>query len=103
MPDIEVQQPALSSEVVADVLRRGLGEGVVVSVEGADEVMVRQGMLRRAKVTVRRSGTSSVLEVRGQAPPVPVMMLTWRVVNERGIARRVAEVLRADEGLGARS
>ena len=41
------------------------------------------------------------LEVRGQSPPVPVLMLTMRMVNERGIARRVAAVLQASEELGA--
>ena len=101
MPAVEVRREGLSADEVVEVLRRGLGPGYEVRADGGAEVLVRRGTFTRAKVTVAPVPGGVSLEVRGQSPPVPVLMLTMRMVNERGIARRVAAVLQASEELGA--
>lgn len=101
MPRVVVHQEGVSATDVAEVLRRGLGPGYEVRAESSTEVLVRRGTLSRAKVTVASVPGGVSLEVRGQSPPVPVLMLTMWMVNERGIARRVAAVLHDSEELGA--
>ena len=98
MPSVLVRREGVSSDEVAEVLRRGLGSSYEVRAGGA-EVLVRRGTFSRAKVTLAPVPGGTAFEVRGQSPPVPVMMLTMRVVNERGIAQRVSEVLEACEEL----
>lgn len=101
MPDVVVHREGVSVGEVVEVLRRGLGSGYEVRADGGAEALVRRGTLSRAKVTVASVPGGVSLEVRGQSPPVPLLMLTMRMVNERGIARRVAAVLHDSAELGA--
>ena len=92
----------ITPERTAEVLGRELGTEYQVETGGGNSVLVRRGFLGRARVTVLERTGATVFEVRGQRPSLPLLMLTARIVNERGIARRVAGLIGQSEELGAR-
>lgn len=101
MRRITVDRIGITPERAAEVISRGLGTGYQVETGGGNSVLVRRGFLGRAKVTVLERTGATVFEVRGQSPSLPLLVLTARIANERGIARRVAELIARSEELGA--
>ena len=101
MHSVTVDRVGITPERMAEVLGRELGTEYQVETEGGSSVLVRHGFLGRAKVTVLERTGATVLEVRGQRPSMPLLMLTAGIANERGIARRVAGLIGRSEELGA--
>lgn len=92
MQSIKVRRSGISLKDAADVIEHGLGEGYTAQVEDGDSaVLVRKGSTGRAKVRLREEPGGTVFEVRGQGAGFSPLIL--KVVNERGIARRVAAVI----------
>ncbi|GEM_PF-2982367 len=83
----------VSAGQVAEALRRGLGPGYQAEPDGGSEVTVRRGALQRARVTIRSVPEGTTFHVRGQGMPIPLMYFTLSFINDRGLARRAAEVL----------
>ncbi len=101
MHSVRVQRVDITEEAVARVIGAALGEGVAASTDGPATVSVRQGFFARARVTWRADGgVDTVFEVHGQGPPVPLGYVTLRVVNDRGLGRRVADAIKASAELG---
>jgi hypothetical protein len=92
MQSVKVRKSGISLRDAADVIARGLGEGYTAQVaEGDSAILVHKGSTGRAKVRLREEPGGTVFEVRGQGAGFsPVILM---VVNERGIARRVATVI----------
>jgi hypothetical protein len=88
MKSVKVRKSGISAEQAADVIRRGLGAGYQVQPEGGAEVLVRKGTFGRAKVRLREEPGGTVFEVTGQG-----YLITMKIANDRGIARRTAEVI----------
>ncbi len=100
MHSVRVQGVDIAEDKVARAIAAALGEGASVSAEGPATVSVRRGFFARARVTWRADGAATIFEVHGQGPPVPLGYVTLRVVNDRGLARRVAEAIKASAELG---
>lgn len=88
MQNVKVRKSGISAESAAEVIKRGLGEGYQVEPDGGAEVLVRKGTFGRAKVRLREEPGGTVFEVTGTG-----YLITMKIANERGIARRTAEVL----------
>ena len=94
MQNIKVRRRAIDAENVAGVLRRGLGSGYQVAPDGTAGVYVRKGLFTRAKVSFDDEPGGTAFTVRGQGIFVfPFSVVITRVLNDRGIARRTAEVI----------
>jgi hypothetical protein len=101
MHSVKVHRVGISEQQAAEMIGRGLGTGCKVEVGRVAEVTIRKSALSRAKVTLREEVDGTVFEVRGQSPSFPLLVLTLRVANDRGIARRVAEAIDQSEDLRA--
>ncbi|HEX6522782.1 MAG TPA: hypothetical protein VF070_22685 [Streptosporangiaceae bacterium] len=88
MTSVKVRRSGISAEDAAEVIRRGLGEGYQVQPSGGAEILVRKGTFGRAKVRLREEPGGTVFDVNGQG-----YLITMKVANDRGIARRTAEVI----------
>lgn len=98
MQSVKVRRTGITAQQAAEVIRRGLGRGYQVEPEGETEILVRRGTFGRAKARIREEPGGTVFEVRGQGLPVPLLVLSLQFMNDRGIARRTADVLgNADE------
>lgn len=100
MQTVTVHRVDIAEDEVATAIAAALGEGVSASTDGPATVSVRKGFFARAKVTWRADGAATIFEVHGQGPPVPLGYVTLRVVNDRGLARRVGEAIKASVELG---
>lgn len=92
------RRTGITADELAAVISRGLGEGVEVVPDGGSEVRVRKG-LRKAKVTIDSESGGTEFRVSGVGTFfVPTSHVITRLVNDRGIAKRTAEVIgRAQE------
>ena len=88
MQSVKVRKSGITPAAAADVIRRGLGEGYQVEPEGGAEVLVRKGTFGRAKVRIREEPGGTVFDVSGVG-----YLITMKIANDRGIARRTAEVI----------
>ena len=88
MQSVKIRKSGISAENAADVIRRGLGDGYQVQPDGGAEVIVRKGTFGRAKVRIREEPGGTVFGVNGVG-----FLIIMKIANDRGIARRTAEVL----------
>jgi hypothetical protein len=88
MHSVKVRKSGISAEDAADVIKRGLGEGYQVQPSGGAEILVRKGTFGRARVRLREEPGGTVFEVTGQG-----FLITMKLANDRGIAKRTAEVI----------
>jgi hypothetical protein len=101
MPQVKVRRRGISAEDAAAVIRGGLsGEQVQVTQHGDRELEVKKGFLVRANVSISDEPGGTVFTVRGGGTALPLLIVTARLVNNRGIARRVADALGQHEGFG---
>jgi len=94
MHSVRVNRTGISPEQAAQVIRAGLGGGYEAQPAGDDQVEVRKGVAK-AKAVLRPESGGTIFEVSGQGTwlVIPFSYLVTRVMNERGIANRVADVI----------
>lgn len=93
MLQVKVRRRNISAEETATAIRGRLGDKVEVSPDGGGELSVHQGFFSRAKVKISDEPGGTVFRVRGSGPPFPLLILTMTLVNDQGIAKRVAKAL----------
>ena len=94
MPQVKVRRRGISAEDAAAAIRDGLpGEKLETTPHGDRELEVKKSFLVRANVSISDEPGGTVLTVRGGGPVIPILFLTTRVANSRGIAQRVANAL----------
>jgi hypothetical protein len=99
MPQVKVRRRGISAEDAAAVIRGSLpGEKLETIQHGDRELEVQKSFMVRANVSISEEAGGTVFTVRGGGPVVPVLFLTTRLVNSRGIAQRVANALGEHDG-----
>ena len=94
MPQVKVRRRGISAEDAAAVIRDSMpGEKLQTIQHGDRELEVQKSFLVRANVSISDEPDGTAFTVRGGGPVVPALFLTTRLVNSRGIARRVADAL----------
>jgi hypothetical protein len=88
MQSVKVRKSGISAENAAQVIQRGLGDDYQVQPDGGAEVLVRKGTFGRARVRLRDEPGGTLFEVTGQG-----FLITMKIANDRGIARRTADVI----------
>ena len=93
MQSVKVRRKGISGEQAAEAIKSGLGGGYQVQADGDGTVQVRKG-LARAKVSLRGEPGGTVFDVSGEGISVlPLLSVTTRMINDRGIARRTAAAI----------
>lgn len=92
MPTVTIDKPVTLQET-AKALQDSLGKGYDVTTPGGEEVKVKQSAAATASVHLSRDGDATTFHVRGGG------LVITRMVNEMGIAKKVAETIK--ESLGA--
>jgi hypothetical protein len=99
MAQVKVRRRGISAEDAAAVIRAGLpGEQLDISQRGDQELQITKNFFAHATVNITEEPGGTVFNVRGGGPVIPLLFVATRVVNSRGIARRVADVLGSHEG-----
>jgi hypothetical protein len=98
MPKVKVRRRGISAEDTAVVIRGRLGQDLKITPNGDRELELSKNAFVRAKVTISDEPGGTVFNVRGAGMPIPLLMLTMMYVNNRGIARRVAEAIGEHDG-----
>jgi hypothetical protein len=99
MPQVKVRRQGITADETAAAIRSSLpGERLEISQHGDRELELKKSYLVRASVSISSEPGGTVFAVRGGGPVVPVLFFSTRLVNGRGIARRVADALGAHEG-----
>jgi hypothetical protein len=99
MPQVKVRRRGITAEDTAAVIRASLaGERLEITQHGDRELELRKSFFVQAKVAVSDEPGGTVFDVRGSGPVIPLLFVATRVVNSRGIARRVADALGAHDG-----
>jgi len=88
MQSVKVRKRGISAEDAAVVIQRGLGEGYTAKADGEVEVLVRKGAFGRAKVRLNDESDGTKFDVNGQG-----FLISIKIANDRGIAKRTAEIL----------
>jgi len=99
MPQVKVRRRGISAEEAATVIRAGLpGQNLQITQRGERELEISKNFFVHATVGISEEPGGTVFDVRGGGPVVPLLFVATRIANNRGIARRVAEVLGAHDG-----
>ena len=98
MPQVKVRRRGISAEDMAAVLRGSLAEQVQITPKGEREIDVRKSFFTRARVVMSEEPGGTVVDVRGVGAPIPLVFIATLVLNNRGIAQRVASAIGAHEG-----
>ncbi len=91
MPTVTIDKPVTLQET-AKALQDKLGSGYDVSTPGGEEVQVKHSASSTASVHLSRDGDGTTFDVRGGGSVIS------RMVNERGIAKKVAETIKQSLG-----
>jgi hypothetical protein len=88
MPTTTIARPNISRDEAMEAVRQELGSDFKVKPGSHDEVFsVERGTLSGAKVHIKSDGGSTQFHVHGTG------IIIGRIVNELGIARRVASAI----------
>jgi hypothetical protein len=98
MPEVKVRRRGITAEAAGEVIHGRLGEDLKITPNGDRELEVSKNSFVRAKVSISEEPGGTVFHVRGMGLPIPLLMLTMMAVNNRGIARRVADALGEHDG-----
>ncbi|HTS95688.1 MAG TPA: hypothetical protein VMI33_03635 [Streptosporangiaceae bacterium] len=99
MPQVKVRRQGITAEEAAAVIRSSLpGDNLQITDNGERELELTKSFLVRANVSIASEPGGTVFNVRGGGPVIPLLFVTTRVLNNRGIARRVAAALGEHEG-----
>jgi hypothetical protein len=97
MPQVKVRRHNVSAEEAAAVISSRLGDKLEITPAGDSELILRRGFFARARVSVSDEPGGTVFNVRGSGLPFPLLIVTMTLINNQGIARRVATVLGENE------
>ncbi len=98
MPEVKVRRRGISAEAAATVIRGALGDGVEVSYPAERQLEVRRGAVARAKLRMTEEPGGTRFTVRGAGLPTPLLLFVFRAINDRGIARQVADAIAEHPG-----
>jgi hypothetical protein len=99
MPQVKVRRRGISADDTAAAIRASLpGENLEITQNGDRELEIKKSLFVQARVSIDDEPGGTVFDVRGSGPVIPLLFVTTRVVNSRGIARRVADAIGAHEG-----
>ena len=98
MSQVKVRRRGISAEDAAAVIRGRLGQEMQITQAGDTELELKKNYFVRAKVTISEEPGGTAFDIRGQGLPIPLLMLTMRFVNNRGIARQAAEAIGEHDG-----
>jgi hypothetical protein len=99
MPQVKVRRRGISAEDTAAVIRDGFpGQKLEITPRGDRELEVSKSFFVHANVSITDEPGGTVFNVRGGGPVIPLLFVATRIANNRGIARRVAEVIGAHDG-----
>jgi hypothetical protein len=88
MPTVTVSRPEVSRDEAMEAVRQALGSEFKVKPGSGDGVFsVERGTLTGAKVHIKPDGGSTQFHVHGTG------IIIGRIINELGIARRVASAI----------
>jgi hypothetical protein len=99
MPQVKVRRRNVSAEQAAAVIRSRFGDKIEITPVGDRELSLQQSFFTRAKVSISDEPGGTMFSVRGGGPPFPLLILTTMLVNNQGIAKRVAAALGENEEL----
>jgi hypothetical protein len=87
MPTVTIEKP-VSLQETAEALQDSLGSDYNVTTPGGGEVRVKHSVASTATVHLSREDNSTTFHVHGGG------LVISRMVNERGIAKKVAETIK---------
>lgn len=93
MPEVKVRRRNVSAEEAAAIIRSQFGDKLRIIPAGDMELSLQQNFFTRAKVSISDEPGGTVFKVRGAGPPFPVFYATTMLINNQGIAKRVAAAL----------
>lgn len=99
MPQVKVRRRNVSAEEAAAIIRSQFGDKLEITPVGDRELSLQQGYFTRAKLSISDEPGGTVFNVRGSGPPFPLLIVTTMLVNNAGIAKRVAAALGENEEL----
>lgn len=99
MPQVKVRRRDVSAEEAAAVIRSRLGDKLEITSSGDTELSLKQNYFARARVSISEEPGGTVFNVRGSGLPFPLLMVTLTLINNQGIAKRVAAALGENEEL----
>jgi len=97
MPEVKIRRRNVSAEEAAAVISSRFGGKLEITPAGDTELNLKQGFFTRAKVSISDEPGGTVFRVRGAGPPFPFFYLMTTLVNNQGIAKRVASALGENE------
>ena len=97
MPEVKVRRTGIGAGQAASVIKDALGEGYQVTQTGDGSVQVRKNAFIRAKVSMNEEPGGTLFHVHGEGLPIPLLFGTLMLVNNRGIARRIATAIGSRE------
>lgn len=92
MQTVKVQRRGISQEQAAEAIGQALGSGYRVEFAG-NALDIRKGLFGRARVTMRDEPDGTVFEVNSQGLPLPLLYISLKVINEKGIATHTAKAI----------
>lgn len=99
MPQVKVRRRNVSAEEAAAVIRSRFGDKMEITPVGDRELSLQQGFFTRARLSISDEPGGTLFSVRGSGPPFPLIILTTMLVNNQGIAKRVAAALGENDEL----
>jgi hypothetical protein len=91
MPTVTIARPVTTQDT-ARALQDKLGDHYEVTTHGSDQLKVKQSAAATASVHVSQDGNATTFHVHGGG------LVISRLVNELGLAKKVAEAIKATFG-----
>ena len=92
MQTVKVPRRGITRDQVIAALGHALGPSYRLDPDG-DGLQIQKGMFARAAVKIQNEPDGTIFEVTSQTIPVPLLFVTLKVINNRGIVRRVADTI----------
>jgi hypothetical protein len=92
MQTVRVPRQGITRDQAIAALGKALGPGYKLDPDG-DGLEVQKGVFARAAVKIENEPDGTVFRVTSQTMPIPLLIVALKVINDRGIVRRVAETI----------
>jgi hypothetical protein len=97
MPEVKVRRAGIPAMEASSAIKDALGADYEVTQTGDRDLEVRKNAFIRAKVSMRDEPGGTLFHVRGQGMPIPLLFTTMMLINNRGIAKQVADAIGSRE------
>jgi len=97
MPEVKVRRTGISTAEAESAIRDALGGECEITPTDDRTIDVRKGFFVRAKVNMREEPGGTLFHVRGSGVPIPLLFGTTMLINNNGIAKRIATAIEARE------